>query len=98
MAEEKLGDGEVKRRIEAIEAALRQRVTKEEWERENGHLRKEIDEGDEDCKERTAGVQKQVDELKTEKKIAWERVVQWAAVGVALLGALYTAYAATKGK
>lgn len=98
MAEEKLGDGEVKRRIEALERALGQRVTKEEWERENRHLRSEIDEGDEDCKERTAGVQKQVDEIKKAKKIAWDRVALWASVVVALIAALFTAYAATRGK
>lgn len=102
MTDEKLSDGEVKRRIEAVEKLAGTFVTKEVFELENRHLRKEIAEGDKDCKERTDGVRKELNkelnQLKSAKKIAWDRVAQWSAVAVALVAAVYTAYAATRGK
>lgn len=73
-------------------------VTTDSWVRENGHLKDKIDEGDKDCRERTAAVQKQIDESKNTRKVTWDRVPLYLAVAATLIAAVWTAYIAAKGK
>jgi hypothetical protein len=84
-------------------------VTADSWQRENTHLAAKIDEVGQDCRERTEAVreqldektgvvQTQIDDIKGSKKLTWDRVPLYLAVLATLLGAVYTAYAATRGK
>lgn len=89
---------EIRRNHDGFNRRMDDMVTTDSWQRENTHLAARIEEVGQDCRERTGVVQGQINDIKGSKKLTWDRVPLYLAVLATLLGAVYTAYAAARGK
>lgn len=101
MADEPMSPGEIQRALERHDRALMNAVTTDAWVRENEHLRNEIREAVNDCRERTDDVEKAameaVKELKENKQNAWMRILGVLGVAATLIAAALAAYMSSRG-
>lgn len=96
-----MSPGEIQRALERHDRALMNAVTVDAWVRENEHLRNEIHEVADDCRERTDDVEKAADarfkRIEDRGQNTWSRVLGVLGIAATLIAAALAAYMSARG-
>lgn len=96
-----MSPGEIQRALERHDRALMNAVTVDAWVRENEHLRNEIHEAVNDCRERTDDVEKATDarfrRIEDRGQNTWVRVLGVVGIAATLFAAVLAAYMSSRG-